>query len=183
MQLLIRYAFISVFIVSFFAGCANGVSRDTSRFSGISMAPPNMSATHLGNAPVKVNITLNDAAQVALKDNPKFSAKALQDTIEHALAARNLLAAQDSANPMYLDVELTAIHVRSNASSTFFDFLADNDRIDANVSLAHTRDLPPVNRFQVSASSRGGLIGKPGNSRVESIYQKFSDKTLVEFLR
>jgi hypothetical protein len=122
-------------------------------------------------------ITLDKDAQEALKDNLKFSAKKLQETLESALDARKLLAQKDDSNAMQLNVEITGVRVRSNFSAVMFGFMAGSDYVNGNVSLLDPENRL-VDRFKVSTSyALGGLAGGQDEARMGWLYEKFAEKT------
>ncbi|AJK45890.1 DUF4410 domain-containing protein [Burkholderia plantarii] len=177
MQSFYRYVMAAVLVVGFLSGCASSVTRDAADQASTA---PTASTVKFGTVPVQVKITLDQAAQDALKDNLKFNVKKLQETLESALDARKLLASKDDANAMQLNVEITGIRVRSNFSAVMFGFMAGSDYIDGSVSLVDPNHQP-IDHFKVSTSyALGGLAGGQDEARMGWLYEKFAEKTLAE---
>ncbi|WP_246797481.1 DUF4410 domain-containing protein [Burkholderia perseverans] len=177
MQSFFRYLMASVLVVGFLSGCASSVTRDA---ADPASAAPTVSTMKFGTVPVQVKVTLDQNAQDALKDNLKFSAKKLQETLESALDARKLLAAKDDANAMQLNIEITGVRVRSNFSAVMFGFMAGSDYIDGNVSVLDPQHQP-IDHFKVSTSyALGGLAGGQDEARMGWLYEKFAEKTFAE---
>ncbi|BAX63027.1 DUF4410 domain-containing protein [Burkholderia stabilis] len=174
MKSVIRHAVLALVTIGFLSGCASSVTRDAGNQAG---AAATASTSKFGTKPVIVKVTLDATAQEELKDNLKFSAKKLQEKIESALDARNLLAKADSTDAMHLNVEVTGIRVRSSFSAVMFGFMAGSDYVDGTVTLVGADNLQ-VDRFKVSASyALGGIAGFDG-TRMDWLYEKFTEKTL-----
>ncbi|HDR9508535.1 hypothetical protein C5615_20220 [Burkholderia cepacia] len=174
MKSVIRHATLALVTIGFLSGCASSVTRDAGNQAG---ATATASTSKFGTKPVIVQVTLDAAAQEALKDNLKFSPKKLQEQIESALDARKLLAKADSTDAMHLNVEVTGIRVRSSFSAVMFGFMAGSDYVDGTVTLVGT-DNRQVDRFKVSASyALGGIAGMDG-TRMDWLYENFTEKTL-----
>ncbi|MCU9952927.1 DUF4410 domain-containing protein [Burkholderia sp. BKH01] len=174
MKSVIRHAALALVTIGFLSGCASSVTRDAGNQAG---ATATASTSKFGTKPVIVKVTLDAAAQEALKDNLKFSPKKLQEQIENALDARKLLAKADSTDAMQLNVEVTGIRVRSSFSAVMFGFMAGSDYVDGTVTLVGT-DNRQLDRFKVSASyALGGIAGMDG-TRMDWLYEKFTEKTL-----
>ncbi|UVE69728.1 DUF4410 domain-containing protein [Burkholderia pyrrocinia] len=174
MKSVIRHATLALVTIGFLSGCASSVTRDAGNQAG---ATATASTSKFGTKPVIVKVTLDAAAQEALKDNLKFSPKKLQEQIENALDARKLLAKADSTDAMQLNVEVTGIRVRSSFSAVMFGFMAGSDYVDGTVTLVGT-DNRQLDRFKVSASyALGGIAGMDG-TRMDWLYEKFTEKTL-----
>ncbi|AOJ27556.1 DUF4410 domain-containing protein [Burkholderia seminalis] len=176
MKSLFRHAALAFVTIGFLSGCASSVTRDASDPDGAAVTA---STTKFGTKPVIVKVTLDNAAQEALKDNLKFDAKKLQEKIESALDARKLLAKADSTDAMHLNVEVNSIRVRSSFSAVMFGFMAGNDHVDGTVTLLDA-DNHPIDRFKVSASyALGGIAGGMDDTRMNWLYEKFTEKTLT----
>ncbi|WP_175960247.1 DUF4410 domain-containing protein [Burkholderia pyrrocinia] len=174
MKSVIRHATLALVTIGFLSGCASSVTRDAGNQAGPTATA---STSKFGTKPVIVKVTLDAAAQEALKDNLKFSPKKLQEQIENALYARKLLAKADSTDAMHLNVEVTGIRVRSSFSAVMFGFMAGSDYVDGTVTLVGT-DNRQVDRFKVSASyALGGIAGMDG-TRMDWLYENFTEKTL-----
>ncbi|NTY35004.1 DUF4410 domain-containing protein [Burkholderia diffusa] len=174
MKSVIRHAALALVTIGFLSGCASSVTRDAGNQAG---ATATASTSKFGTKPVIVKVTLDAAAQEALKDNLKFSPKKLQEQLENALDARKLLAKADSTDAMQLNVEVTGIRVRSSFSAVMFGFMAGSDYVDGTVTLVGT-DNRQLDRFKVSASyALGGIAGMDG-TRMDWLYEKFTEKTL-----
>lgn len=174
MKSVIRHAVLALVTIGFLSGCASSVTREAGNQAG---ATATASTSKFGTKPVIVKVTLDATAQEELKDNLKFSAKKLQEKIESALDARNLLAKADSTDAMHLNVEVTGIRVRSSFSAVMFGFMAGSDYVDGTVTLVGADNLQ-VDRFKVSASyALGGIAGFDG-TRMDWLYEKFTEKTL-----
>lgn len=175
MKSVIRHAVLALVTIGFLSGCASSVTRDAGNQAG---ATATASTSKFGTKPVIVKVTLDATAQEELKDNLKFSAKKLQEKIESALDARNLLAKADSTDAMHLNVEVTGIRVRSSFSAVMFGFMAGSDYVDGTVTLVGADNLQ-VDRFKVSASyALGGIAGGMDGTRMDWLYEKFTEKTL-----
>ncbi|CAM2179401.1 TPA: DUF4410 domain-containing protein [Burkholderia orbicola] len=175
MKSLIRHAALAFVTIGFLSGCASSVTRDASDTAGAAVTA---STTPFGKKPVIVTVTLDNAAQEALKDNLKFDAKKLQEKIEHALDARKLLAKADATDAMHLNVKVTGIRVRSSFSAVMFGFMAGSDYVDGTVTFADA-DNHPVDHFKVSASYALGGIAGIDSMRMDWLYEKFTEKTLA----
>ncbi|MBN3827560.1 DUF4410 domain-containing protein [Burkholderia sp. Ac-20384] len=175
MKSVFRHAALALVTIGFLSGCASSVTREASDQPG---AIATASTPKFGTKPVIVNVTLDNAAQEALKDNLKFSPDNLKGKIESALAARKLLATTGSTDAMHLNVEVTGIRVRSSFSAVMFGFMAGNDHVDGTVTLTDA-DNHPVDRFKVSASYALGGIAGIDSLRMDWLYEKFTEKTLA----
>lgn len=175
MKSVFRHAALALVTIGFLSGCASSVTRDASDKAG---AIATASTPKFGTKPVIVQVTLDNAAQEALKDNLKFSPENLKGKIESALAARKLLATAGSTDAMHLNVEVTGIRTRSSFSAVMFGFMAGSDYVDGTVTLADA-DNHPVDRFKVSASYALGGIAGIDSMRMDWLYEKFTEKTLA----
>lgn len=72
MKSLFRHAALALVTIGFLSGCASSVTRDAGNQAGAAVTA---STTQFGTKPVIVKVTLDNAAQEALKDNLKFDAK------------------------------------------------------------------------------------------------------------
>ncbi|MCA8252669.1 DUF4410 domain-containing protein [Burkholderia sp. AU31624] len=175
MKSVFRHAALALVTIGFLSGCASSVTRDASDQAG---AIATASTSKFGSKPVIVQVTLDNAAQEALKSNLKFSPENLKGKIESALAARKLLAKADSTDAMHLNVEVTGIRTRSSFSAVMFGFMAGNDHVDGTVTLTDA-DNHPLDRFKVSASYALGGIAGIDSMRMDWLYEKFAEKTLA----
>ncbi|WP_423395427.1 DUF4410 domain-containing protein [Burkholderia sp. LMG 21824] len=176
MKSVFRHAALALVTIGFLSGCASSVTRDAGDQPG---AIATASTPKFGSKPVIVQVTLDKAAQDALKDNLKFSPENLKGKIESALAARKLLATAGSTDAMHLNIEVNGIRVRSSFSAVMFGFMAGNDHVDGTVTLTDA-DNHQIDRFKVSASyALGGLAGGMDDTRLNWLYEKFTEKTLT----
>ncbi|WP_175813769.1 DUF4410 domain-containing protein [Burkholderia contaminans] len=175
MKSVFRRAALALVTIGFLSGCASSVTRDAGGQAG---AIATASMPKFGSKPVIVQVTLDHAAQEALKDNLKFSPENLKGKIESALAARKLLATAGSTDAMHLNVEVNDIRVRSSFTAVMFGFMAGNDHVNGTVTLTDA-DNHPVDRFKVSASYALGGIAGIDSLRLDWLYEKFTEKTLA----
>ncbi|EMN5128560.1 DUF4410 domain-containing protein [Burkholderia contaminans] len=175
MKSVFRHAALALVTIGFLSGCASSVTRDAGDQAG---AIATASMPKFGSKPVIVQVTLDHAAQEALKDNLKFSPENLKGKIESALAARKLLATAGSTDAMHLNVEVNDIRVRSSFTAVMFGFMAGNDHVNGTVTLTDA-DNHPVDRFKVSASYALGGIAGIDSLRLDWLYEKFTKKTLA----
>ncbi|VWC83791.1 hypothetical protein BCO18175_02900 [Burkholderia contaminans] len=175
MKSVFRHAALALVTIGLLSGCASSVTRDAGDQAG---AIATASMPKFGSKPVIVQVTLDHAAQEALKDNLKFSPENLKGKIESALAARKLLATAGSTDAMHLNVEVNDIRVRSSFTAVMFGFMAGNDHVNGTVTLTDA-DNHPVDRFKVSASYALGGIAGIDSLRLDWLYEKFTEKTLA----
>jgi hypothetical protein len=127
-----------------------------------------------------VKVSLNASAQDKLKDNIKFDAAKLEQVVGRSLQARGLI---DEKSGNVVNVLVTDIRTRSNFSAVMFGFMAGNDRVEGEVSLAPKTGGNAWLKFQISAAyALGGFGGGQDDARMNWLYEEFAKLTLAEIL-
>lgn len=124
----------------------------------------------------KVTLELNSVAKEKLVENLKFNPDQLRSIIVRGLEARNVIRSEGDYT---VDVVITDIRVRSSFAAVAFGFMAGADSVKGTVTV-HDQNHNPVKSFEVEASYALGGIGGLDDSRMNWLYEKFSEKTLKE---
>jgi hypothetical protein len=152
-------------------GCASGVTRMDAP------AAPGAAAAEIKANAKSVNLWLNDDAKKLVADNLKFNQDTLKNTVERAMSARNMIAADSTQT---LDIEITGFRVRSNFSAVMFGFMAGNDNVEGVVTLKDASGKV-LRRAKVSAAyALGGFAGGQDEARMGWLYEEFAKHTVAE---
>jgi hypothetical protein len=148
-------------------GCAGTVRQDN-RITG--------DATHVaGVAQVEVQMSPDAAKQQA--DNAQFNSDELAGFLRRKLEGKGLVGADSVYR---VNVVVTDIRVRSAAAAVLFGVFAGDDHVTGKVRLLDGRGQP-VRSFDVSASyALGGIGGGQDSTRMNWLYDKFSELALGE---
>jgi hypothetical protein len=150
-------------------GCASGVVRMD--------APAATSAAEIKPHAKAVTLWLNDDAKKLVADNLKFNQETLRGTVERAMAARNMIAADATQS---VDIEITSFRVRSNFSAIMFGFMAGSDNVEGIVSVKDASGKA-LKRSKVSASyALGGIGGGQDEARMGWLYEEFAKHAVAE---
>ena len=166
-----------VALAALLGACASGVTRMDAPAPGIAGAAV-ASTRGAATGPVQsVNLWLNADAKKALAENIKFNPDTLKSTIERTLQARDLVK-PDSGRT--LDVEITAMRVRSNFTAVMFGFMAGSDNVEGVVTIKDSAGQV-VKKAKVNASyALGGLAGGQDDARMGWIYEEFAKHASAE---
>lgn len=123
-----------------------------------------------------VTVTVSDAAKEKLSDNIKFSSDELGGMIKRRLETQGLI---DPNAKQSMTIEITDVRIRSTFNAIMWGVMAGTDHIDGKITLMDTSR--PVDSFEVSASyGLGGLGGGQDSTRINWLYEKFSELTVNE---
>ena len=152
------------------AGCSTQVTRPEGR--------------ETARTPVKAlqdfTVEMSPEAKQQLSDNVKFDLDALTSVLERTLQGRDLLAADGGYR---LAVVVNDIRVRSTFSAVTWGFLAGDDHLRGEAVIRNLAG-EPVYSFGVSASyALGGLGGGQDASRMNWLYEEFSEMIADELLQ
>lgn len=125
-----------------------------------------------------VNLSLTPEATKSLADNIKFDPSRLQNMLHSQLSARSLI---DEKSGHVLDVKISNVRVRSTFSAVMFGFMAGDDHVNGTVNLLDAGNSP-LHSFDVSASYAFGGIAGGDDIRMNWLYEKFSELTVVELV-
>lgn len=153
-----------------FAGCSSQVKRPESA----DITRPVVKSLQ------DFSVEMSPETKHKLADNIKFDIATLQSNLERALKAHNLL----SSNGDYrLKVTVSDIRVRSTFNAVMWGFMAGDDHLTGDITLMNLED-EPVYDFQASASyALGGIGGGQDSSRMNWLYEKFSNIVVEELLQ
>jgi hypothetical protein len=153
-------------------GCASGVTRMDSPAPGASTA-----AVEVKPQAKAVTLWLNDDAKKLVADNLKFNQETLRSTVERAMSARSMIAADSTQT---FDIEVTSFRVRSNFSAIMFGFMAGNDNVEGIVTVKDSAGKA-LKRAKVSASyALGGIGGGQDDARMGWLYEEFAKHAVAE---
>lgn len=113
-----------------------------------------------------------------MADNIKFEPARLQNMLQRQLGARSLI---DEKSDHVLDVKVSDIRVRSTFSAVMFGFMAGDDHVNGTVSLLNAGNSP-LHTFDVSASYAFGGVAGMDDTRMNWLYEKFSELTVAELV-
>lgn len=157
---------ILVVLMAALTGCASSVTRHPSG-DGAKLDNPKVAS---------VEIYLDDKAKALHPENLGFDPETLRRTVERALGASALLAAD---SPQRMAIEVTEMRMRSAVAAVMFGFLAGNDSVTGNVHV-RSSDGRPVASFAVSASyALGGIAGGQDSTRMGWLYEEFAKLTVA----
>lgn len=157
------FVFFSVFSL---AACAGSVKRadNTSHYQ------------YHGEKFSNVTVTVSDEAKAKLSDNIKFSSDELGGMIKRRLETQGLI---DPHAKQSMNIEITDVRIRSTFNAIMWGVMAGTDHIDGKITLMDANR--PLDSFEVSASyGLGGLGGGQDSTRINWLYEKFSELTVDE---
>jgi hypothetical protein len=126
------------------------------------------------------SIDMSPEAELKLADNVKFDINALESNLDRALKANNLMAPNGDFR---LKVTVNDIRVRSTFNAVMWGFMAGDDHLTGKVTVLNLEDKP-VYEFEASASyALGGLGGGQDSSRMNWLYEEFSELVVNELLQ
>ncbi len=162
--------FLAVIMLS---GCASGVTRTDSH--KVSVFKPS------AEFPIgQVTVATTEAVREKLKDNFKFSQEQLRSTIEQALTANQMFAAQ-AAPGISMEVLITRIRVRSTFNAIMWGVMAGNDALEGDVTIKDASGKI-LDKFAVSTSyALGGFAGGQDSMRVGWLYEAFAKQVIGQF--
>jgi hypothetical protein len=120
-----------------------------------------------------VTVTLSPDGQRDFADNSAFDQNALLASVHRVLQAKQLYAATTGRET--LEIQITAIRVRSTFNAVMWGFMAGSDNLRGDV---YVRDPSGklVNHFSVYASyALGGFVGGVRSVRWGWLYNKFAE--------
>jgi len=124
--------------------------------------------------PIKsVTVTLSPDGQRDFADNSQFDQNALLANVDQVLQAKQLYSATSGRDT--LEIQITAIRVRSTFNAVMWGFMAGSDNLRGDV---YVRDPSGklVNHFSVYASyALGGFVGGVKSVRWGWLYNKFAE--------
>lgn len=135
----------------------------------------NLSAPHLiqPNDPIgHVTITLSPSGRKDFADNAQFSRNALLTDVDRVLQAKEFLA--PNAGKDTLEIQITAIRVRSTFNAVMWGFMAGSDYLTGDVYLRDSSGKL-LNHFSVHAGTAlGGIAAGSMSARWGWIDNKFA---------
>jgi len=124
-------------------------------------------------------VEMSPGAKATLADNVKFDINALQVTLQRTLDGKGLLS---PVGDYRLKVVVNSIRVRSTFNAVMWGFMAGNDHLRGDVTVLDLAGRE-VYSFEVSASyALGGLGGGQDASRMNWLYEEFSEMVAGELL-
>ena len=152
-----------------FASCSSQVTR-----------PENADATRpVVKALHDFTVEMAPEAKLQLFDNVEFDINALKSTLQSTLEGKNLIA-QDGG--FRLKVVVSDIRVRSTFNAVMWGFMAGDDHLYGDIIVLNLTGEPVYN-FNVSASyALGGFRGGQDTSRMNWLYEEFSEMIANELL-
>ena len=155
----------SIMLVSLGLGsCATNVQHYT-----------DLSAPHVirPNEPIgSVTVTLSPSGQKDFADNAQFSQNALLTDVDRVLQAKKFFA--PNAGKDTLEIQITAIRVRSTFNAVMWGFMAGSDYVTGDVYLRDSSGKL-LNHFSVHAGTAlGGIAAGSMSARWGWIDNKFA---------
>jgi len=159
-------------------GCASTVNRGNASMSEKSQVREE-SIQVISFKPLRaLTVGLDSAAAAKMADNQDFSVDKLFEKINSTLSTARYLQAQNNSSNLRMDVVITNIRVRSGVSAIMFGILAGADSITGQVSVKDGDKV--IDKFEVDISyAFGGVMGIT-SSRMDWMYESFSNKILEE---
>ena len=152
------------------SGCSSHVTR-----------PENVDATRpVVKALQDFTVEMSPEAKQQLADNVKFDINALRSTLQRTLEGNSLIAPNGDYR---LKVIINDIRVRSTFNAVMWGFMAGNDHLTGDAIVLNLAG-EPVYDFEASASyALGGFGGGQDSSRMNWLYEKFSEMIADELLQ
>jgi hypothetical protein len=152
------------------AGCSSQITR-----------PENVDATRpIVKALQDFTVEMSPNAKLQLADNVKFDIKALRSTLLRTLEGNSLIAENGDYR---LKVVVNDIRVRSTFNAVMWGFMAGNDHLTGDVIVLNLAG-EPIDNFEASASyALGGVGGGQDTSRMNWLYEEFSEMVANELLQ
>jgi hypothetical protein len=152
------------------AGCSSQITR-----------PENVDATRpIVKALQDFTVEMSPNAKLQLADNVKFDIKALRSTLLRTLEGNSLIAENGDYR---LKVVINDIRVRSTFNAVMWGFMAGNDHLTGDVIVLNLAG-EPIDNFEASASyALGGVGGGQDTSRMNWLYEEFSEMVANELLQ
>lgn len=149
-------------LLTVMAGCSSQVTR-----------PEKAEATRpVIKALQDYTVELSPDAELKVADDVEFDINALKTTLDQKLNAKNLIA---SDGDYRLKVVVNGVRIRSTASAVMLGFMAGNDYLRGSATVLSTSGKP-VYTFEVSVSyALGGFGGGQESTRMNWLYEKFSE--------
>ncbi len=176
MNILIKLFFLVT--VTGLVGCASTVNRNDASIKDRSVVKEEVIQVIPFKPLRALTVSLDSAAAAKLADNQDFNVDKLFEKINLTLASAKYLQVQNSASNLRMEIVVTNIRVRSGVSAIMLGILAGSDYITGQVFV---KDLDRViDKFEVDISyAFGGVMGIT-SSRMDWMYESFSNKILEE---
>jgi hypothetical protein len=176
MNILIK---LSLFVVvTGLFGCASTVNRNDASIKERSVVKEEVIQVTPFKPLRVLTVSLDSAAAAKLADNQDFNVDKLFEKINSTLSSARYLQAQNNSSSLRMDVVVTNIRVRSGVSAIMLGILAGSDYITGQVSVKDGDKV--IDKFEVDISyAFGGVMGIT-SSRMDWMYESFSNKILEE---
>lgn len=165
---MIRQNLLGSFALVFLAGCAANATRhaDVNELHYVS-----------GTETVKgIAVTYSKDGQSDLEHNTTFNQAELVNRVKNVLSAQQLYTESNGNDS--LEIQITAIRVRSTFNAVMWGFMAGSDNVTGEVTLRDPQGHV-VNHFQVHAGyALGGFVGGLEGERMGWLYDKFAELTV-----
>lgn len=169
--------FCIVFIAGL-VGCASTVSRNTANIKESSVVKEEVVQVVKFSPLKSLTVSLDSKAQEKLADNSNFSKDKLYNKINSTLSINQYLQPDNKIAKFRMEVVITNIRVRSGVSAIMLGFLAGADYITGQVYVKDGEKV--IDNFEVDISyAFGGVMGDT-DTRMEWMYESFSNKILEE---
>lgn len=153
----------------FLGACASSIER----------VDPKVSYKYEGQKFQSVEITVSDKAKKDLADNPKFDLVEFKNVLMRTLESKGLLQNSSDHN---LNVLITDVRVRGTFTAIFWGFMAGADYVNGLVTIVDSANQSKHKFVSKASWALGGLGGGQDRSRLEWMYEKFSENTADEIL-
>lgn len=158
---------LTVLGVLVLAGCATGVQHYTDTPQAHIIGP--------NEAIRSITVTFSQSGQKDFANNSQFDQNELLANVQRVLQSKQIYA--PTAGSDTLEVQITAIRVRSTFNAVMWGFMAGSDNIHGDVYLRDSSGKV-VNHFSVYASyALGGFAGGIKSVRWDWLYNKFAELT------
>lgn len=156
-------------LLALLGGCASNVTRHADT-NGTHYVQDSETVTSIA-------VTYSDAGKNDLADNVQFNGNELVTRLKNVLSGERFYTEGSGSDS--LEVQITAIRVRSTFNAVMWGFMAGSDNVTGEVFLRDPQGRV-VNHFQVHAGyALGGLGGGWEGERMGWLYDKFAQLTVA----
>ncbi|MCW5300402.1 hypothetical protein DXT88_19700 [Herbaspirillum lusitanum] len=163
-----NYWALILLCVALLSGCAGTIQRENG----------SMKATFATTSINSVELKLSEEATLLQAENPIFSQKELLDFIERKLGGLDLVKAD---SPYRAEITINRFRIRSAFNAIMWGIMAGADSIDGKVRIFDSGNKQ-VHAFDVTASYGLGGIAGGDSTRINWLYNKFTELAVAEMM-
>jgi len=164
-------ALLAIIAFTIITGCSSHVTRPDVTADA---ATPPIKALH------SYAVEMSPDAKQQLADNVKFDVDELTRVFGRTLEGKGLIS---TSGDYSVKIVVNDIRVRSTFNAIMWGFMAGNDHLNGDAIVLDSADVP-IYTFEVNAAyALGGIGGGQDSSRLNWLYEEFSEQVADELDR